>query len=527
MTQTLTNTSTLQNGKYKIIKTLGQGGFGITYLAEHTLLNIRVCIKEFFPSDYVNRDDNSSSVYAATQSNVAFVDKLRKRFLSEAKNNCQLNHPGIIRIFDIFEENGTAYYVMDYVDGISLGDYIKRNGALPEKTAVEYSIKIAEALDYIHSHNITHYDLKPDNVMLRSTDMSPVIIDFGLSKQYNQSGHAQTSILVGISKGYSPMEQYSEESMATFSPRIDVYSLGATTYTLLTGRIPPEARQLIKEEIMLPVNISPGVVTAVQWGMKPFPEDRCPSAREFIKALQSKKTKNRKPKTSASTETVVATQPVSANIPGRPVRTVPEPAPEPVQVSSFQVQESNNGVRNAILIGAAAIIVVIIAVAAFSGGSASPKESYADEAEEYTVVNNEATYDGPEETVAATDNYANMSNSELLETGRKYYYGQGAEQDYGTAYRYFITAAERGDDEAQFIIGHMYNNGFGVTQDFKEAAEWYLKSAEKGNDRAQYAIGYMYETGHGVQKDVNTAIDWYQRAVDQGNENAEKRISRL
>lgn len=282
---TLSDTTLLQGGKYKIVRVLGQGGFGITYLAEHAILKTRVCIKEFFPRDYVDRDGTTSLVHATTQGNVELVDRLRQRFISEAKNIYQLNHPGIIRISDIFEENGTAYYVMDYVEGISLGDMVKDGRPLPEAKALEYGKKVAEALEYIHAHNMTHFDLKPDNIMLRKEDDSPVIIDFGLSKQYTQAGHAMTSIIVGISKGYSPMEQYSEEALNTFSPRFDVYSLGATVYTLLTGRVPPEARLLIRDEILLPTNISPNTIAAIQWAMKPFPEDRCPTASAFIKAI--------------------------------------------------------------------------------------------------------------------------------------------------------------------------------------------------------------------------------------------------
>lgn len=282
---TLKETYSLQGGKYRIIRVLGQGGFGITYLAEHTLLNTLVCIKEFFPKDYVDREEGTSMVKATTRGNIELVDRLLKRFLSEAKNIYHLNHPGIIRISDIFEENGTAYYVMDYIEGTSFGDLVKKFGALQLDKAKEYISKIADALEYIHSNNMAHFDLKPDNIMLRVSDDMPVIIDFGLSKQYNRSGDAMTSVIVGISKGYSPMEQYSEESLTTFSPRIDVYSLGATAYTMFTGRVPPESRLLIRSEILLPENIPAHITSAVQWAMKPFPEDRCPSPKDFVKAL--------------------------------------------------------------------------------------------------------------------------------------------------------------------------------------------------------------------------------------------------
>lgn len=120
--------STLQNGKYEIVKVLGQGGFGITYLAVHTLLDKKVAIKEFFPKDFCDRDSDTSHITLGTSSSAGLVSKLRVKFVKEAKNIAKLNHPNIVPIQDIFEENNTAYYLMDYIEGESLGDIIKRMG---------------------------------------------------------------------------------------------------------------------------------------------------------------------------------------------------------------------------------------------------------------------------------------------------------------------------------------------------------------------------------------------------------------
>lgn len=379
---TLSESTLLQGGKYKIIRVLGQGGFGITYLAQHTILNIQVCIKEFFPKDYVDRDENTAIVHSATSGNKDLVDRLLKRFVSEAKNIYQLNHPGIIRISDIFEENGTAYYVMDYVEGISLGDLIKESGALPEQKGIEYAVKIAEALDYIHAHNMTHFDLKPDNIMLRSSDNSPVIIDFGLSKQYNQSGHAVTSIIVGISKGYSPMEQYSEESMTTFSPRIDIYSLGATTYTLLSGRIPPEARLLIRDEIILPENISASATKAVQWAMKPFPEERCTSAKDFIRALTASGNSGNTHRTS-SQFAPPPVPPINTEFPDLSSPDYPEtPRPRRKKSQKEKRAKKRNIFRNIFLLFSGALLCIFllfILIGLFAEEPATDGKSYDEE----------------------------------------------------------------------------------------------------------------------------------------------------
>lgn len=240
--QPLQPKATLQNGKYTIKKVLGQGGFGITYLAEQEMLDRQVAIKEFFFKEYCGRDEQTCHVTLGTQSNKETVDRFLQKFIKEAKTISKLHHPGIIEIYDIFMENNTAYYVMEYIEGESLGDIVKSRGALPEKEALRYIRETAEALDYIHSRNINHLDIKPNNLMLRSRDSKIVVIDFGVSKQYDENTNESTTTTpVGISHGYSPVEQYKKNGVSSFSPQSDIYSLGATLYKLITGVTPPEA----------------------------------------------------------------------------------------------------------------------------------------------------------------------------------------------------------------------------------------------------------------------------------------------
>ena len=227
--------SFLQGGKYKIEKVLGQGGFGITYLATQELLDRKVCIKEFFFKEYCERDEATSYVSLGTQSNHELVERFMNKFLKEARTISQLEHRNIIRIHDIFKENNTAYYVMDYVEGESLNEMVKRRGALPEKEAVAYVERVADALKYIHERNINHLDIKPSNIMIRQGDYRVILIDFGLSKQYNEYGGQTSTTPVGISHGYAPMEQYKQGGVSTFSPQTDIYALGATLYKLVTG----------------------------------------------------------------------------------------------------------------------------------------------------------------------------------------------------------------------------------------------------------------------------------------------------
>ena len=199
-----------------------------------------------------------------------------------------------MRIFDLFEENGTAYYVMEYIDGESLGDMVKRRGGISEAEALGYVKDVASALEYIHSKNINHLDIKPGNLMKGNEDGRIIVIDFGVAKQFGlfalqgeQAEHGATTP-VGISYGYSPAEQYSKNGVQAFSPQSDVYALAATLFKLLTGNTPPEAMEIQDEG--LPVaelqekQISRPVISAIAMAMKGRHE-RTQSVAEFISNL--------------------------------------------------------------------------------------------------------------------------------------------------------------------------------------------------------------------------------------------------
>ena len=286
----LRSNSTLQGGKYRIIKKLGQGGFGITYLAENTMLEGKVAIKEFFFKEYCERNELTCHVTVPTSNNRDTVDRFKQKFIKEAKTIFRLNHPNIVRILDVFEENDTAYYVMEYIEGESLSDMVTRRGAIPFAEAIGYVKAAAEALMYIHSKKINHLDIKPGNLMKRNDDGEIVLIDFGVAKQYDlATSQGTTTTPVGISCGYSPTEQYRKNGVQTFSPQSDVYSLAATLFKLLTGNTPPEAMEIQDEG--LPVaelqakHIPSAVISAIAMAMKGRHE-RTQSVELFIANLQ-------------------------------------------------------------------------------------------------------------------------------------------------------------------------------------------------------------------------------------------------
>ena len=276
----------LQNGKYKIERVLGQGGFGITYLATQELLDRKVCIKEFFFKEYCERDETTSHVSLGTQSNHEIVERFLNKFLKEARTISQLDHPNIIHIHDIFKENNTAYYVMEYIEGESLLDRVNRYGAMSETDAIAYIKQVSQALDFIHQRSINHLDVKPANIMVRQTDNKAILIDFGLSKQYDAQGGQTSTTPVGISHGYAPMEQYNVGGVNMFSPQTDIYSLGATLYKLLTGNTPPQAAEVLNEGLPeLPNKLSYGVKTAITKAMQVRKKDRPENVKDFLDML--------------------------------------------------------------------------------------------------------------------------------------------------------------------------------------------------------------------------------------------------
>lgn len=286
--------STLMQGKYRIVAVLGQGGFGITYKGEHTMLGTTVAIKEFFMKGACERDENSTHV-TTSQSNSELASRFRTKFLKEAKTLAALKHPNIIRVFDVFEDNGTAYYVMDYIEGNNLSDIVEGKGRLSEPLALKYIRQVANALDYLHQKKLLHLDVKPANILLDKNTGNAILIDFGVSKQYDQDGQQTSTTPPAISKGYSPVEQYAQGSnVKTFSPATDIYSLAATLYKLVTGNTPPESNLLLNEDEQLPPypsNVSEVTRNAIAECLQTR-KKRPQSISEFLQLLDSEPISN-------------------------------------------------------------------------------------------------------------------------------------------------------------------------------------------------------------------------------------------
>ena len=279
--------TTLQGGKYRIEKFLGQGGFGITYLAEQVALKRKVALKEFFMKDCCERDSDSSQVTVGTAGTQReLVEKFRGKFIREAQMIADMSHQHIVRIYDVFEENGTAYYVMEYHPGSSLKDLVEKEGPLTEGAALKYFREVADALGYIHSQKTVHLDVKPSNILLDKNG-SAVLIDFGISKHYDEEGEQTSSTPPGTSKGYAPLEQSKTGEVSQFTPATDIYALGATLLYLLTGKNPPDAADVNEDGLVRPSGISDGFWSVIEKCMQPRRKDRPQDISEALSLFSS------------------------------------------------------------------------------------------------------------------------------------------------------------------------------------------------------------------------------------------------
>lgn len=275
---------------YSIERILGQGSFGITYLARIKLSgslgklqsNITVAIKEFFMKDLNGR----TGTIVLTNSNSELYYSYRKDFIREANHLSKLKHSNIVKVLESFENNNTAYFSMEYIDGGSLNDYIQLTGGLSEHDALRGIAQIAEALSLMHENKMLHLDIKPLNIMRRENG-DWVLIDFGLSKIFNADGEPESSSRIGTgTMGYAPLEQINYKKTDKFPPTLDIYALGATLFKALTAVTPPDASTIFNEgfpeDIMRNRGICDDIIQLTSWAMEPLKRKRPQTVEEFL-----------------------------------------------------------------------------------------------------------------------------------------------------------------------------------------------------------------------------------------------------
>ena len=526
MIQHLQPNTTLQGGKYKIERVLGQGGFGITYMARNTVFDVNVAIKEFFMKDENVRNGCSVTMPNTTKSELFQGQK--EKFKKEAKRMFAIKNEHIVAVHDLFEENGTAYYVMDYVNGENLAERLKRTGKpMTEAEVNEILPQILDALKSVHDAGIWHLDLKPANIMVDKSGQVK-LIDFGASKQ--QKGGDTTSTAISYTNGYAPREQM-EQNYDKFGPWTDLYALGATLYNLLTAKRPPLPTDIDDDtsedkHLALPMpNVSDAMRSLVLWLMSA----NCMQRPTNVNAIFDNE------------ETTIV-------IPFTPVPPIVPPSPS----------KNNKWYWTFILIGV--IVVVIIGVGGMSIYNSMQRNTaneLCDTGKRY-YCGDSLNYSEAVKYFRAAAELGYAEAQYFL--GKSYMDGTGIDQDYNEAAKWLLKAAEQGNNEAQKEIGICYYYGYGVGQDYNEAVKWFSKALDGGEPEvlymvgkcrydgtgldkdynaavmfwneaaemdyadAQCSLGYCYEKGHGVSQDYLEAIKWYQKAADLGNANAQYHV---
>ena len=283
----------LLSNRYLIGKVLGFGGFGVTYLAWDHVLQQRVAIKEYLPSEFATRAAGKTEVTVFSGNKAQqFADGMRK-FVEEAKRLAKFqNEPGIVRIYDSFEANNTAYIVMEFLDGETLDDYLKRVGKVSVEQAIDMLSPVIKSLEAVHKAGVIHRDIAPDNIFL-THDGKVKLIDFGAAR-YATTSHSR-SLTVIIKPGYSPEEQY--RSRGEQGPHTDVYALAAVLYRMITGETPPDALERRaylenkKKDTLIPPSkyckVSKNQENAILNALNIYAESRTSTAEDFLNDLTS------------------------------------------------------------------------------------------------------------------------------------------------------------------------------------------------------------------------------------------------
>ncbi|MEM7731942.1 MAG: serine/threonine-protein kinase [Pseudomonadota bacterium] len=288
----------LLHGQYRIQSYLSSGGFGVTYLA-HDSLDRPIVIKECFPVLTCHR--KGRSVIGRTREDAATFSTIVRNLMHEARRMARLDHPNIVGVHQVFEENGTAYMALDYIDGLDLLEIIQND---PERLTpdVVRSIlkKVLEAVAYMHDSNLLHRDISPDNILI-TADNEPVLIDFGAAREVTNKASKTLSSLDSVKEGYSPLEFYSKD--AEQNSASDIYSLGASFYHVLMGKAPPDSLARLSavsaekddplEKVPLDLKgYDRSFLAAIDHALELFPMDRMQSISQWLQHIDEEVKRN-------------------------------------------------------------------------------------------------------------------------------------------------------------------------------------------------------------------------------------------
>lgn len=418
--KTLQPGNTLQGDKYRIEKVLGQGSFGITYLASYATtiegalgkmaVDIKVAIKEFFMSEVNQRNEQTHGVEGSSST---IFTNYRIKFRKEAQNLASLHHPHIVQVTDVFDENNTTYYVMQYIEGMSLDSFIASKGRVSAEDTILIAAQIGQALSYMHQRHMLHLDLKPGNIMLDKQGQVH-LIDFGLSKQYDSNGEPESSTSIGMgTPGYAPIEQANRMGQGKqFQATIDVYAFGATVYKMLTGRRPDDASVILNDGFpfgfLQQLGVQQNMINAVQRAMAPQRNARFQTVTEFVQALDDGRTiPYSAPDFTQIDEPIIAssepTQPIRPSRPSQPSNATSSPNDEELAPSTSKLAMKQIMVVLCVCIAAAMVLFLAMGKFGSADGNLSKDTEYADS-------DSVAYYDDAEADTCAVDSCASVDD---------------------------------------------------------------------------------------------------------------------
>ena len=562
----------LLNTRFLIGNVIGVGGFGIVYVAWDNNLDIRVAVKEFLPKEYATRSADHVSItpYTGNASDNYLIGV--EKFMEEARALAKFqDHPGIVSVHESFRANGTAYMVMQYLEGVTLKEYLKRQPGekISYAIAVKALVPIMDALREVHKAGFVHRDVSPDNIFI-TRQQQVKLLDFG-SARYAIGEHSK-SLTTVLKHGYSPVEQYT--SKGNQGPWTDVYAVAATLYRCITGIVPIDSLdRLENDSIVLPrslgIDIPELFETALMTGMAVKAIDRIRDVRLFQEALLGATLtteKNIEKAMPSAEDNYVRCPECNANnkirdednreelrcgkckreLGIKPITLRLRKSPEIVSNSN---DKKPGRVLPALWVSAAIIIVFIVLMVVMAE---SPEDQYnkslklasVDQQKSLNALKKSADHGYPTAQYALGYRYltgegvpkdkgkaagwllkaANNGDSKSKNIiGIMYYLGDGVQVNLKRAESFLIPGADGGDTLAQYFLGNLYYD----QKNFPEALRYFVAAADKGEKRAQYYLGVMYANGSGVETDYFIAEKWYRKAAIQGHEDAIKVVEKI
>ncbi len=538
---------------YGFREILGQGGFGITYIAYDRNLAHEVAIKEYMPVDLATRASDNSVVPISPAHEERYQWGL-ERFIEEARTLAQFEHPHIVRVRNVFKSNNTAYMVMDYELGESLQDILSRRKMLDEADIETVMFPIIDGVKLVHAHGFIHRDIKPANIFIR-VDGDPVLLDFGSARQSLEQGkNSMTSI---FSKGYAPIEQYSTRDDEQ-GPWTDIYALGATMYRTIAGVPPTDA---IDRSTAISITSRDSFVAAIEVGAKRYSDailhaidhamkfnrqDRPQTITEWmsefsVRSRQTDDNSSHPAQTSKALDTLIDIKAnaelgdveAQATLAYMYAKGIEVEKDELITAKWYQMAAEQGHTNSQYNLG------VIYAKGRGVKQSFKKAHNWYTRAAEAGDINAQVALSsmytkgiGADKDERAAFTWCLRAakrghQNSMYNLGEMYLNGSGVSQNFSEAHAWLKKAADREHIKAQIALGFMYGKGMGIERDDVEAYHWYRKAAEAGDPNAQYNLGLIYSKGRGIRPNIIEARKWYKKAADQGNENAENSLQRL